>query len=417
MSEDRAERALRAGGLSERASALAASRVAHAARSLEGSGVDPTLASNAWWVPGRIEVLGKHTDYAGGRSLTCAAERGIALVAVTCQERTLTVHAADEEETGRFALFGSAEGTPGGWRLYAATLAARLASDADDLQWGAECAVAGNLPRDAGLSSSSALLIALFKAVADANDGFGDTALGRATAEGMGQAAYLASVEAGRPFAGLGGASPSGVGTRGGSEDHVAILCSEPERLGLYRYRPLERLASLPLPEGWAFAVGGCGVAAHKAGDAMDAYNRASDLMARLQSGEPPEDEALARRQAHFDFEDGEAVPGAAAALEVGDLGAFADWVNRSQEQGSELLGNQIPETIALAAAARECGAPCATAFGAGFGGSVWALVPSAEAEGFLERWRARYASRFPDSAGKGQFFAMRPGPPAFRLR
>ena len=26
----------------------------------------------AWWVPGRIEVFGKHTDYAGGRALVCA---------------------------------------------------------------------------------------------------------------------------------------------------------------------------------------------------------------------------------------------------------------------------------------------------------------------------------------------------------
>src|SRR3954469_11127256 len=35
----------------------------------------------AWWVPGRIEFLGKHTDYAGGRSLVCATERGFAVVA------------------------------------------------------------------------------------------------------------------------------------------------------------------------------------------------------------------------------------------------------------------------------------------------------------------------------------------------
>ena len=34
-----------------------------------------------WFVPGRIEVLGKHTDYAGGRSLICAAERGMCVVA------------------------------------------------------------------------------------------------------------------------------------------------------------------------------------------------------------------------------------------------------------------------------------------------------------------------------------------------
>src|SRR6476660_8036731 len=35
----------------------------------------------AWWVPGRIEIFGKHTDYAGGRSLVAAVPRGFALVA------------------------------------------------------------------------------------------------------------------------------------------------------------------------------------------------------------------------------------------------------------------------------------------------------------------------------------------------
>jgi len=32
------------------------------------------------FVPGRIEVLGKHTDYAGGRSLVCATERGFRFI-------------------------------------------------------------------------------------------------------------------------------------------------------------------------------------------------------------------------------------------------------------------------------------------------------------------------------------------------
>src|SRR5689334_16345362 len=32
------------------------------------------------FVPGRIEFLGKHTDYAGGRSVICAIDRGIAMV-------------------------------------------------------------------------------------------------------------------------------------------------------------------------------------------------------------------------------------------------------------------------------------------------------------------------------------------------
>ena len=36
---------------------------------------------SAFFVPGRIEVLGKHTDYAGGSSLVVAAEQGFCLVA------------------------------------------------------------------------------------------------------------------------------------------------------------------------------------------------------------------------------------------------------------------------------------------------------------------------------------------------
>ena len=33
----------------------------------------------AWFVPGRLEVLGKHTDYAGGNSLLAAVEQGITI--------------------------------------------------------------------------------------------------------------------------------------------------------------------------------------------------------------------------------------------------------------------------------------------------------------------------------------------------
>src|SRR5437879_3000013 len=38
-------------------------------------------ARHAWWVPGRLEVFGKHTDYAGGRTLVCAVPSGLAVAA------------------------------------------------------------------------------------------------------------------------------------------------------------------------------------------------------------------------------------------------------------------------------------------------------------------------------------------------
>jgi galactokinase len=61
------------------------------------------------------------------------------------------------------------------------------------------------------------------------------------------------------------------------------------------------------------------------------------------------------------------------------------------------LLGNQVPATMALARSARELGALAACSFGAGFGGSVWALVDRGIAGDFAARW---YPGAFVADAG-----------------
>ena len=76
-----------------------------------------------------------------------------------------------------------------------------------------------------------------------------------------------------------------------------------------------------------------------------------------------------------------------------------------------------MPETIALARLAREGGAHAASAFGAGFGGSVWALVDAAGAEEFRDDWLARYAALHPIAAARADAFITRPGPGAGRTR
>ena len=62
-------------------------------------------------MPGRIEVLGKHTDYAGGRSLTCAAERGFSVAYVPRDDDVLRLVDAQDgrqvrvsDRCRRFAL-------------------------------------------------------------------------------------------------------------------------------------------------------------------------------------------------------------------------------------------------------------------------------------------------------------------------
>ena len=54
------------------------------------------------FVPGRIEILGKHTDYAGGRSLTCAVERGFTVAFAPRPDPSLHIVDASDGRTVEF---------------------------------------------------------------------------------------------------------------------------------------------------------------------------------------------------------------------------------------------------------------------------------------------------------------------------
>jgi len=112
-----------------------------------------------------------------------------------------------------------------------------------------------------------------------------------------------------------------------------------------------------------------------------------------------------------------EIIPGVVAALARGDLGEVRSLVARSQAGAELALRNQVPETRALVLAALAQGAVAASAFGAGFGGSVWGLVARDDAPAFLEDWRRLYCRRFPERATAARFFATRAAPPALKLR
>jgi galactokinase len=107
-------------------------------------------------------------------------------------------------------------------------------------------------------------------------------------------------------------------------------------------------------------------------------------------------------------------IPAAFGALEAGDVAAFGRAVDRSQRGAEKGLRNQVPETIDLVRLARSLGAHAASAFGAGFGGSVWAIVPRGSAEGFSTEWERQYGTRHQHKAAA--FFVTEAGPPVVRL-
>ena len=99
--------------------------------------------------------------------------------------------------------------------------------------------------------------------------------------------------------------------------------------------------------------------------------------------------------------------------LDGAHLELFGQLAHRSQLLGTRQLGNQVAPTEWLAETAERLGAAATSAFGAGFGGSVWALIHANQADSFLADWHVRYAQAYPHEAKRATFFATRPGPAA----
>jgi galactokinase len=244
------------------------------ARLKAGDGDFPAKPAAAFLVPGRIEFLGKHTDYAGGRSLLCAVDRGFAIVASPRTDRRIRIVDSTQGAPATFALDPHLHVTPSHWSNYAMTVARRIARNFPGDLIGADIAFASDLPPSSGMSSSSALLCAFFFALAKVNH-LSERPEYREnihTAEDL--ACYLATIENGQTFRGLAG--DRGVGTFGGSEDHVAILCAKPGVLRQYSFCPVRLEREIPLPDGLVLAIGASGVVAEKTGEARDAYNALS---------------------------------------------------------------------------------------------------------------------------------------------
>lgn len=305
---------------------------------------------------------------------------------------------------------------------------------------------ASDLPRASGMSSSSALVVASFLALAAVNDLAQTDLYSRNIHSKEDLATYLGCVENGSTFRELIG--DRGVGTFGGSEDHTAILCCEPNTISQFSFCPTRFERSLDLPKELTLVIGVSGVTADKTGSALAKYNRLSlavrsileiwnretarndsslaaalassatadnDLRKILSSAPAVPEFPLLDRLQQFASESCSIIPQAADALAARDWRLFGDLVDQSELNAEQRLKNQTVETVFLARTARQQGAIAASAFGAGFGGSVWALINEEHAEEFLNRWSAVYRGRFPQQTA-ATFFPTRPGPSAMRL-
>lgn len=182
-------------------------------------GNEPRLFS----APGRVNLIGEHTDYNEGFVLPMAANLRTYVAAVPRTDDTIRVFSCDLHDHAKFSLSES-EPPAKGWRSYLYGLSQVLKSNGHDLV-GANVAIASDVPRGAGLSSSAALEIS-----------FGFALLRLSTRDFDPLELAVAAQRAEHDF----------VGTRSGLMDQLTAVFADTNRALLIDCRSLE-ITAIPL--------------------------------------------------------------------------------------------------------------------------------------------------------------------------
>ncbi|MDZ5077216.1 galactokinase [Nesterenkonia sp. HG001] len=116
-------------------------------------GQDP---DGVWAAPGRVNLIGEHTDYNEGFVLPFALPQSTYVAARRRGDGQVRVHSLFTEETAEFALEGLRPGSVDGWAAYVAGMCWGL-READVAVVGVDLLIDSTVPHGAGLSSSAAL--------------------------------------------------------------------------------------------------------------------------------------------------------------------------------------------------------------------------------------------------------------------
>jgi galactokinase len=295
------------------------------------------------WAPGRVNLIGEHTDYAGGLVLPIAIDLGITFNVAPAERIRLTSGAETVE------LRADGAGKAHGWGRYVAAVAQEL-GELGRPSVGLEGAVEATLPQGAGLGSSGAFAVGVALALC-----------GVAEFELEPLAVVLACQRA----------EQRGVGVPSGILDQAASLLGRAGSALLldcgsleHRWVPLpDEVSILVLDSGERHAHEGSGYA---------------DRRRELEAGVP-------RRVRHVETEN-ERVRATVAALERGDVAALGPLFAASQASLRDDYEVSTRTLDALVNAALEAGAFAARMTGGGFGGSIVALAEPSRAEDVLAR-------------------------------
>lgn len=317
----------------------------------------------AAFAPGRVNLLGEHTDYNEGLALAFAIEAGVVVRGRREAGSTVRAIAEDLGEEDAFEL-GSLE--PGdGWRAFVRGAVGELLSAGVPVP-PAQLWIRGSVARGAGLSSSAALAVALVLALLALAE--------RPEGERTDLARLCARIE------------NSWVGAQTGLLDQLASLYGERGHALRIDFRTLElRQAAVRLP-GHRFVTLDSGEARENAGSAYNMRRaecaKACELLgvpSLRQATEQMADELpepLNRRVRHV-LGANRRVEEALSALAREDSRRLGELLDEAHTSLRELYEVSTPALEAAVRGLKEAGALGARVIGGGFGGSVLGLAPA----------------------------------------
>lgn len=354
-------------------------RVASEFRRIFGS--EPNSFSRA---PGRVNLIGEHTDYNDGFVLPMAIDRAVWIAWRSRKDGRVIAHALAMDGPVQFNLDGPAEKGKG-WGEYVKGVAWAVRRESIDLK-GWEGVIGGDVPQGAGLSSSAALELAVARTFAAASEFPWDPI-----------SAALTCRRAENEWVGVSCGIMDQLISAAGREGHALLI--DCRSLGS---------EAVPLPSGVVVVVLDTQT---RRGLVGSAYNERRAQCERAAShfgvkalrdvsearldGEAGELDDLTFRRARHVISENRRTLEAARAMREGDAHPLGVLMNESHGSLKHDFEVSSPELDAMVESASESpGCLGARMTGAGFGGCAVALVREARSGEFLERVTRAYKER-----------------------
>ncbi len=383
------------------------------------------MTQTSWRAPGRVNLIGEHTDYNDGFALPFAIEAGCTTTVTGLDQLILRLRSAQEDEAVEVALDGLEPSAVQGWASYSAGVVWALQQRGSvRAAGGLDISVDGDVPLGAGLSSSAALSCSTAAALGD----FLDLDLPQSELVALARTAE-------NDF----------VGAPTGGMDQLASVCATADHALLC---DMQSLATEQVPLDLAFADLRIVVidtrAPHRHSDGEYGARRKSceqgaallgvsslravqdedvdEVLRRLAAaahasgdgadGKPTEVDVLVRRVRHILTENARVLD-VVGLLRAGNVPAIAPILTASHVSMRDDFEITVDEVDTAVEAALSAGALGARMTGGGFGGCVIALTPSAHTDAVADAVTAAFKGK---DFTEPHIFQVRPGPGVHKL-